>query len=168
MSYLTAPLHPRAGLTLPSDTIVGIPAIAALNLASSLVDALEKKLKAGHSAKEEADGEDAAQDLFEDYNDVCTTQHSIDPATWAANRAKEGRKAELEETNATTQQRLEQFLQLAFVPKAKYVIEDAIKLHKETRPERAEDAAQRRNEDALLDFISHLSIIEGGFYLLKQ
>lgn len=90
MSYLAKPLHPHPSVTLQSDTTVLLPATAALHLASAMVDVLEKKVRAEQIAKENANDEDGAQELQEDLMDLSITQRSIDPATWAANRATEG------------------------------------------------------------------------------
>lgn len=79
---------------------------------------------------------------------------------------RKGRPIEPQEVDPPIQERLRVFLQLGTVPKSRYVIADAIKLHRQRRGEQADDSEQRRNEDALLDFVNHLSTTPAGLYQL--
>lgn len=88
MSHLSGPLP---NLSVPPDTSVLLPAKAALRLALLMIDTLEKKLRAEQLECESAGDEDGAQERQEDLMDLSITQKAIDPTTWAANRASEGK-----------------------------------------------------------------------------
>ncbi|CAO1615962.1 unnamed protein product [Parajaminaea phylloscopi] len=164
MSHIKRALHEPSTADLRHDTNVRIPGVAALELASCIVEALRLKLTTERLEQEEAGQEDAAPESLECLNDLGLTQHSIDPRQWVANKAGDGIPPD-QHADTTLKDRLTMLLKLGQAPKAQYVMADAVELRRATR-----GASETANEEDLLEFLLLLASgkLPPGFLQLAE
>ncbi|CAO1637982.1 unnamed protein product [Sympodiomycopsis kandeliae] len=129
---------------------VRIPGIAMLELASTIVHDLDQHLVRKQQENETREEEEDAIECLELRFDLSITQKAIDPQRWAEDKAIHGRPITAADFGST-QQRLSALFNLDNIPKARYVIADAIALHDSNHSER------QTGEQGMLELIKMIS-----------
>ncbi|EIM91322.1 uncharacterized protein STEHIDRAFT_152970 [Stereum hirsutum FP-91666 SS1] len=139
------------------DGQVRLPSSALLSVACTCVRSLHSHYETRRRDFEAANNEDGDVDAVESLGDVEHTVREIDPAYWQELLSTRFKSSEIPAQRVVSeQQRISNLLAIGRVPKAEFVIAEAVQRHRETRDGKVDKDAVEK-EDVLLDFLVFLA-----------